>query len=172
MNKNLLLVGGSVGLLLAGRKLSSLAMLAAGMRGLENEWRAKHPEVAPGFAARWDASTKFYEQTHQNHTNRLLHVIGIPMIVGGTLGLFVSKPLRPLWVASVVSFGVGWALNLVGHAKFEKNKPAFADDPLSFLAGPVWDFKQIFGRSKAEYPAPSEEGNITYTTPQDSSAVN
>jgi hypothetical protein len=162
MNLNLLMTAGSVGLLLAGRKLSALAMFARGAWGLEQEWRAKNPEVASGFGARWDASTKFYEQTHQNPTNRLLHVIGIPMIVGGTLGLFVSKPLRPIWVASVAAFGVGWALNLVGHAKYEKNKPAFADDPLSVLAGPVWDFKQIFSR-KGEAAEATPEVNITYT---------
>jgi uncharacterized membrane protein YGL010W len=162
MNKNLLMTGASVALLLAGRKLSAIGMLAAGMRGMEKDWRAKHPEVAPGFAARWEASTKYYEQTHQDQTNRLLHMIGIPMIVGGTIGLFVSKPFRPLWVASVASFGVGWALNLVGHAKFEKNKPAFQEDPLSFLAGPVWDIQQLLGKKSVETPA-QEEVSVTYT---------
>ena len=170
MNRNLLMTAGSVGLLLAGRKLSALAMFARGAWGLEQEWRAKNPEVAPGFAARWEASTKFYEQTHQNPTNRLLHVIGIPMIIGGTLGLIVSKPLRPLWVGSVALFGVGWALNLVGHSKYEQNKPAFADDPLSFLAGPVWDFKQIFAR-KGNAAEAAPEVNITYTNGATSEVV-
>jgi hypothetical protein len=163
MNRNLLMTAGSVGLLLAGRKLSAMMMFARGAWGLEQEWRAKHPDVDPGFAARWEASTKFYEQTHLNPTNRLLHVIGIPMILGGFAGLMLSKPFRPVWVASVASFGVGWALNLAGHAYFEKNKPAFADDPLSFIAGPVWDFKQIFAR-KSDSTAAEPEVNITYTT--------
>jgi hypothetical protein len=169
MNRNLLMTTGSVGLLLAGRKLLALAMFARGAWGLEQEWRAKNPEVLPGLGARWDAATKFYDRTHQNSTNRLLHIVGIPMIVSGTLGLLVFKPFRPIWMASAAAFGVGWALNLVGHAKYEKNKPAFTDDPLSAFAGPVWDFKQIFARKEnAETPP---EVNITYTNGAGSEAV-
>jgi uncharacterized membrane protein YGL010W len=41
------------------------------------------------------------------------------------------------------AFGVGWALNLVGHAAYEKRAPAFSEDGLSFLAGPVWDLQQF-----------------------------
>ena len=38
----------------------------------------------------------------------------------------------------------------MGHAAFEKNAPAFKDDPLSFLAGPVWDLQQFIGKRKAQ----------------------
>jgi uncharacterized membrane protein YGL010W len=47
-------------------------------------------------------------------------------------------------------------MNLVGHAVFEKNRPAFADDPLSFLAGPAWDLRQwaaLAGSRKAPQAA-------------------
>jgi hypothetical protein len=74
-------------------------------------------------------------------------VIGIPMIVGGAAGMLVAPPPTPIWAMAVTSFVVGWVLNLVGHKYFEKNAPAFRDDPLSFLAGPVWDFKNIFSGS-------------------------
>jgi uncharacterized membrane protein YGL010W len=40
-------------------------------------------------------------------------------------------------------------LNFIGHGKYEKNAPAFADDPLSFIAGPVWDFQQILRKDGA-----------------------
>lgn len=151
MNRDLMMVAGGMGLLLAGRKLSALALFARGAFGLERQWRAKHPEVAPGFQARWDASTKFYESTHQNPTNRLLHIIGIPMIVGGTAGMLLGKPFRPLWLTGAASFTAGWALNLVGHAVFEKNRPALTEDPLSFIAGPFWDIKQL--RNRRQRPA-------------------
>lgn len=167
MNRNLLLTAGSVGLLLAGRKLSALGMFARGAWGLEQEWRAKHPEVGPTFSERFAASAKYYESTHQNATNRILHMVGIPMILGGLAGLFISKPVRPVWIASAASFGVGWALNLAGHAFFEKNKPAFTEDPLSFIAGPIWDFQQLFSKKPAQ-----EETAPVYTNghyPQEAS---
>ena len=64
------------------------------------------------------------------------------MILGGTIGLITAPRYRPLWTLSATSFTIGWVLNIVGHAFYEKNKPAFADDPLSFIAGPVWDLEQ------------------------------
>jgi hypothetical protein len=153
MNRDLAMFVGGMGLLLAGRKITGLASFARGAIGLERQWRANHPECPPGFSARWAASTKYYESTHQNPTNRLLHIVGIPMIVGGALGLLVSRPFRPLWIAGATSFTVGWALNLVGHAVFEKNKPALTSDPLSFLAGPVWDMKQLRAARRARKQA-------------------
>jgi len=46
---------------------------------------------------------------------------------------------------SASAFVGGWVLNFIGHGRYEKNQPAFADDPLSFIAGPAWDFMQLFG---------------------------
>jgi uncharacterized membrane protein YGL010W len=46
-------------------------------------------------------------------------------------------------MASAAAFAGGWALNILGHMVYEKKKPAFAEDPLSFVAGPVWDAKQL-----------------------------
>ena len=66
------------------------------------------------------------------------------MIAGGAVGLLLFSPYRPLWFISAGSFTAGWVLNFVGHGVYEKRAPAFADDPLSFFAGPVWDFKQLF----------------------------
>ncbi len=144
--------------LLGGKKLASLGMFARGLAVLERGWREKHPTFQGGLSERWDAATDFYESTHLNPTNRWLHIVGIPLIVGGGVGLLAFKPFRPMWSASAGSFAVGWGLNLVGHAVFEKNAPAFQDDPLSFIAGPVWDIQQLMGlsrkkREKTEGPA-------------------
>lgn len=141
--RNMLLTGGGMVALLSGRKVEAATMFARGIQGLEQQWRERHPEFGGGFAERWAWSEAYYEQTHQDPTNRVLHVIGIPMIIGGTVGLAAFKPYRPLWFASAGAFTGGWALNFVGHAVFEKRAPAFADDPLGFLAGPVWDAKQL-----------------------------
>ena len=142
-----------MGALCAGFKLSALSLFGAGVRLLEKDWRARHPEFIGDAAERWQASLSFYRDTHQNGTNRTLHLIGIPLIVGGAAGLFASKPLSPitgaLWAGSLGAFAAGWALNLVGHAAFEKRAPAFSDDGLSFVAGPVWDLQQLLKSRRA-----------------------
>jgi uncharacterized membrane protein YGL010W len=43
-------------------------------------------------------------------------------------------------------------LNIVGHACFERRAPAFSDDPLSFVAGPVWDLQQLSARFRGAEP--------------------
>lgn len=150
------LVGG-MGLLLMGRKASALALFGSGMASLEKKWRERHPEVPEGLEARWKAAQDFYEKTHKDRTNRVLHIAGIPLIVGGAAGLLLSTPFRPTWLGSAAAFAAGWALNIAGHAVFEKNAPAFTEDPLSFVAGPVWDVQQLLGKGpSAEAPARSE----------------
>jgi len=141
-----------MGALCAGFKLGALSLFGAGLKLLEKDWRARHPEFIGNAAERWQASLSFYRQTHQNDTNRTLHLIGIPLIVGGAAGLFASKPLSPitgaLWATSLGAFATGWALNIVGHAAFEKRAPAFSDDGLSFIAGPVWDLQEMLRGSR------------------------
>ena len=146
---------GSMGALMAGRKISSLTMLYKGMKDIEAEWRLAHPEFEGGLKARWDEAISFYESTHQDDTNRKLHIIGIPIIVGSTVGLFVFPSYSPPWILAAAGFAGGWALNIAGHVFFEKNAPAFTDDPLSFVAGPIWDLKNIRSvfMGSAEAPA-------------------
>ena len=134
--------GGMLALMM-GRKVTALALFASGARGLERRWRHAHPDFEGGLKERWQHAITFYEETHQEPTNRLLHQIGIPMIVGGAVGLFAMPAYTPPWWASLGSWTVGWGLNFVGHGVYEKNAPAFQDDPLSFLAGPIWDLQQL-----------------------------
>ena len=138
---------GGMGALCFGFKAAGLAVFAGGLFLIERDWRARHPEFRGGIGERWDEALEFYRSTHQHPTNRTLHVIGIPLIVGGAAGLFATSPVRPVWVASLATFGVGWALNILGHAGYEKRAPAFSEDGLSFLAGPVWDLQQLFSRA-------------------------
>ncbi len=129
--------------LLSGQKFTAIIMFGRGVSGLEKKWRVRHPEFRGDFSQRWAAATSFYEQTHQDPTNRVLHMAGIPLIVGGALGLLVAPRYSPPWFLSATAFVGGWGMNLVGHYKYEKNAPAFAEDPLSFVAGPVWDAQQL-----------------------------
>ena len=140
--RDLAFTAGGMGALVVGLGPLASIPFGLGVRGLEKQWRRKH-EFTGKFDERWARSVKFYEGTHKHPVNRVLHVVGTPFILAGTAGLAVSSPLNPLsWPVygpSVASFLGGWTLNLVGHAVFEKNQPAFADDPLGFVAGPMWE---------------------------------
>jgi len=138
-----LLTGAGMLSLVTGGKLTALSLLAGGLRDLEAEWRAAHPDFKGDAVDRWKAAIEFYERTHAEPTNRALHIVGIPIIVGGTTGLLVFPRYTPPWFLAAGAFTFGWTLNFIGHGIFEKNKPAFADDPLSFLAGPVWDLTHL-----------------------------
>lgn len=144
-----LLVGGT-GALVTGQRGPAIALFVEAMRGLEERWRAEHPEFSGGLRERWRLAAQAYDESHQDPTNRALHIVGIPMIAAGTAGLLLARPVSPItapiWWGSLGVFTTGWALNFVGHGWFEKNAPAFADDPLSFVVGPVWDLKQIAKR--------------------------
>ena len=72
-----------------------------------------------------------YKAKHQHPLNRLMHSIGIPMIV-------VSLPLFFFnWHWALLLFFVGWILQFVGHA-IEGNQPAFFKNPVYLLVGPLW----------------------------------
>ncbi len=146
-------VVGGMALVLLGRKLEGLSLFGKGIYDLEKKYREKHPDLEPGFDNRWAKAVEFYEETHQDETNRTLHRWGIPMIVGGAVGLLAAKPYKTPWLVSAGAFALGWTLNIAGHAKYEKKKPAFADDPLSFVAGPVWDAKQLLNKDKLSAPS-------------------
>jgi len=128
--------------LLTGQKVSALSMFARGVALLERSWRERNPDFEGGIKERVAESVRFYEENHQHPVNRRLHQIGIPLIVGGAAGLLLAPAFRPAWFASAGAFAVGWGLNIVGHSGFEKNRPAFSADPLSFITGPLWDVKQ------------------------------
>jgi len=143
---------GGMAALAAGFKGPGLAMFVKGAREIEERWRADN-QFSGSFSERWARALEFYEQEHQDPTNRALHMVGIPMIVGGALGLLASPSFTPPWAASAALFGAGWALNILGHARYEKNEPAFFDDPLSFIAGPVWDVKNLVAGKTARHRA-------------------
>lgn len=142
-DRGLLLVGTGMAALMAGSKVVGLSLFAKGVADIETAWREAHPEFQGGLKERWAEAVTFYESTHRDPTNRALHMVGIPLILGGTIGLVAAPSYTPPWWVAAGAFGAGWALNIVGHAKYEKNRPAFADDPLSFIAGPVWDLQQM-----------------------------
>ena len=151
-NRHLAYTVAGMGALMAGGKVSGLTLFGLGLAGLEKDWR-EHRGFTGTWTERFEKSAAFYDGTHQDPTNRTLHRVGIPLIVGGAAGLLLFPRYRPMWAASWGLFTGGWVLNFIGHGVYEKNAPAFADDPLSFIMGPLWDLKQLRGESTGPTPA-------------------
>ena len=49
-----------------------------------------------------------------------------------------------VWLIAAVLFVIGWALQIVGHARFEHRKPALLDNPLHLLIGPMFMVAKLF----------------------------
>ncbi|MGD1842825.1 MAG: Mpo1-like protein [Thermonemataceae bacterium] len=80
---------------------------------------------------------RFYLSEHQNKTSRTLHFVGtlLVFIVAG-VGIYSGWSWQ--WISvPLVGYGFAW----VGHAFFEKNKPATFKYPLWSL---ISDFKLFF----------------------------
>jgi uncharacterized membrane protein YGL010W len=78
-----------------------------------------------------------YDHEHTNPWNKLMHAIGIPIILAGiTLAVFT------FWRTGLAFFVAGWILLFAGH-RIEGNKPAFFQGVVYFLVGPVWVAKEI-----------------------------
>jgi uncharacterized membrane protein YGL010W len=107
---------------------------------------------------------EYIEQYRNEHTQlgtKLTHMVGIPMIVAAFPTALVNPP------AAGGLFVGGWALQLIGHKVFEKNKPAFLMDPYYLLVGPAWvavewmellrlPIPEAFKARPADAPAPEQ----------------
>jgi uncharacterized membrane protein YGL010W len=60
-----------------------------------------------------------YDHEHTNALNKVLHGIGIPIILAGIVFLILT-----FWRIGLALFVGGWALLFLGH-RIEGNKPAF-----------------------------------------------
>lgn len=88
-----------------------------------------------------------YAEDHQHPVNRVLHLIGIPLISVGVLAYPLPGRVR------VALFVAGWSAQLIGH-RIEGRKPSFSRDPRFMAAGAFWFVREIrdharraFGRS-------------------------
>jgi uncharacterized membrane protein YGL010W len=78
-----------------------------------------------------------YDHEHTNPWNKVLHGIGIPVILAGIVLLALTH-----WRIGLVLFVGGWILLFAGH-RIEGNKPAFFQGVIYFLVGPIWVAKEI-----------------------------
>ena len=87
-----------------------------------------------------------YSQSHQHPMNRLCHSFGIPMIAVSLVLAVAGYFVRPLWLAAVVLFVVGWILQFVGHA-YERKPPEFFKDPRFLFVGLRWWLAKMRGKA-------------------------
>jgi len=94
-----------------------------------------------------------YKAKHQHPLNRLMHSVGIPLIV-------VSLPIILFsWRWALVLFVAGWILQFAGHA-IEGNQPAFFRNPIYLLIGPLWLVRRAagaLGLAKSPASAPPQQ---------------
>jgi uncharacterized membrane protein YGL010W len=54
-------------------------------------------------------------------------------------GMWVAAQTTGVWLASGIGlFVVGWVFQFVGHAAYEHRKPAFVDDVIGLIVGPLF----------------------------------
>ena len=87
----------------------------------------------PGF----DKYMAQYDHEHTNPWNKVMHVIGIPIILAGIILLTFT-----FWRTGLAFFVAGWILLFAGH-RIEGNKPALFQGVVYFLVGPIWVAKEI-----------------------------
>ena len=82
----------------------------------------------------------FYLSEHKNKTSRMLHFIGTFLIFGLLIFLAIAQKEAQFWIVlPLTGYGFAW----VGHAFFEKNKPATFQNPWYSLAGDFVMFYHI-----------------------------
>ena len=80
----------------------------------------------------------FYLSEHKNKTSRVLHFIGTFLVLILLIFLIFAQKEARFWIILPLT---GYSFAWVGHAFFEKNKPATFKHPLWSLRG---DFKLFF----------------------------
>lgn len=64
-----------------------------------------------------------------------------------TLGIYYLAQQMNL-TAHILLFLIGWAVQFVGHIKYEKKSPAFLTNLTHLLIGPLWIFNHLMQRLK------------------------
>lgn len=87
-----------------------------------------------------------YSESHQHPVNRLLHTLGIPIIVLSLLLFILAIFVHGVWPWALALFVVGWIFQFVGHA-VERKPPEFVRDWRFLFVGVRWWFTKVRGRA-------------------------
>lgn len=130
-----------VSALLTGQKIPAISLISRTFVRNERRWRHDH-EFKGDTNARLGLALIFYDATHQKPLYRALRIGSVPAMLGGGLGLFLFRPWLPFWHASAATFIGGVAMH-VGAKVVDPEGPSFAEDPVAFFAGPIWDMVHL-----------------------------
>ena len=83
----------------------------------------------------------FYLDEHRSRIGRRLHVTGTGLAIGTLAAGLLLRDRRLLLATPLLGYGFAW----VGHAAFEKNRPATFSHPLWSLMGDL----RLFGETVA-----------------------
>jgi len=132
------------------------AGLACELRGAYNDANGRSASAQEYPMATIEKYMAQYDHEHTNGWNKLLHGIGIPVIIAGLL-----LAVFTYWKIGLALFVGGWVLLLAGH-RIEGNKPAFFQGVIYFLIGPIWVAKEL----KDFLTGKSHQGSETSPNPR------
>ena len=87
-----------------------------------------------------------YGRSHTHPVYRLLHTLGIPMIVLSLPLFVVAYFVQGFWMVPAALFVIGWVFQFVGHG-FEGKPPEFLKDPRFLFVGLRWWFAKVRGKA-------------------------
>lgn len=65
--------------------------------------------------------------------------MGIVSALSAAFGKWSAMQSTPVWLATGIGlFVVGWVFQFIGHVRYEHRKPAFVDDIIGLLIGPLF----------------------------------
>lgn len=72
-------------------------------------------------------------------------------LVAAPVGAMLAVLSRTLgWPVHAVLFVLAWVIQLLGHAVWEKNRPAFLKNLVQLLVGPAYFLAELMGTRKAD----------------------
>ena len=86
-----------------------------------------------------------YIADHQNPTNKMLHLIGIPALVIAVLLWLLAAYVSGVWIFAAILTVAGITLQLVGH-RFEGKPPSAHSDWRFLIIGLMWWMRLVAGR--------------------------
>ena len=73
---------------------------------------------------------------------RLSAALALMMLAEGVLFDLLARAVDD-WRLGLAAFAVGWVLQAIGHARFERNRPAFFKNLVHLLVGPLYLWNEL-----------------------------
>jgi uncharacterized membrane protein YGL010W len=73
---------------------------------------------------------------------RLNATLAVTMLAEATLFDLLARAIAD-WRVGAVAFILGWIFQGIGHARFEKNRPAFLRNVVHLLVGPIFLWNEL-----------------------------